>query len=86
MLSRHPRFILSLAFLILCTFLLLARNNAITHRGATTATVSNPLLQERLSQSEEVYQGVLAQRKAASEPCGPTTGIFLRIRSQVRCP
>jgi len=73
MIARHPRFILALGFLILCTFLLLASNDAIP----STHTVFRPPLaasglKERLAYSEGVYQDLLVQRKALIAKHGPT--------------
>lgn len=76
MLARHPRFTLAVGFLILCTFLLLASNDAIPSRP-NSFTYSNPSalapgLKERLEHSEAVYQDILAQRKGLIEKYGPT--------------
>jgi hypothetical protein len=74
MIARHPRFILVVGFLILCTFLLLASSDSIPSRKDSTVRINavDHGLKERLAYSEEVYQSVLEQRKGLIQKYGPT--------------
>jgi len=74
MIARHPRFTLAVAFFILCTFLLLASNDAIpsTHDTTFRPPLAASGLKERLAYSEGVYQDILVQRKGLIAKYGPT--------------
>jgi len=74
MITRHPRFTLTVGFFILCTFLLLASNGSIPSSQVTVSgpSIINTGLKERLAYSEGVYQDLLSQRKLLIQKHGPT--------------